>query len=46
VHIWICAGGSNAAGRPKDKYDVELFFPLALDCQKKILQGYSEKEDF
>jgi hypothetical protein len=30
VHIWICAGGCNAVDGPKDKKDVELFFPLTL----------------
>jgi hypothetical protein len=30
VHIWICAGGCNAAGGPKDKKDEELFFSTGL----------------
>jgi 6-pyruvoyltetrahydropterin/6-carboxytetrahydropterin synthase len=35
VHIWICAGGCNAADRPKDKKDVELFFSTGLSEPKR-----------
>jgi hypothetical protein len=45
VHIWICAGGCNALDGPKDKKDVELFFPSGLKTFSKYFSTEQNEPD-